>query len=319
MKKFIIFLLVIFSFAMQEIKPYKIYQYDYYISKIAFNKKILVVGMENGEILINDFNTNKNIATITLPKIHDFMDELIPMPIYSIDISPDNKNIFILTEGEDAKREMYLYNIKSKKLSHIYETKSTLMKAKYITNDKLFIALLSDEVELFNLNTKKIIYKNQIGNYVFSTFTLNRKKTKAAIGDESGSIKIVDVKTGKKLLKITGFNKDKTLSIDFVKNYVLNASSDKRVAIYDINSKSEIITLTTNFLPYASGISPKIDKFAVQFDEKNDIKIFDFNKKALFLLKGHKMPLNSLKFINENTLISYSPSEIIIWKLKDKK
>ena len=319
MKKFIIFLLVIFSFAMEEIKPYKIYQYDYYISKIAFNKKILAVGMENGEILINDFNTNKNIATITLPKIHDFMDELIPMPIYSIDISPDNKNIFILTEGEEAKREMYIYDIKTKKLSHIYETKETLMKAKYISNDKIFIGLLSDEVELFDLKTKKIIYKNQIGNYVFSTFALNKTKTKAVIGDESGSIKIVDVNNGKKLLKIAGFNKDKTLSLDFVKNYVINASSDKRVAVYDINTKNEVVTLTTPFLPYASALSPKKDKFAIQYDEKNNIKVFDFNKKPLFTLKGHKMPLNFLKFINENTLISFSPSEIIIWKLKETK
>ena len=317
MKKIILILIsIVFSFAITILKPYKFYRYDYYISKIAFNKKLLVVGLENGTILINDFKTNKNLDKIILPKIHDFMGDLIAMPIYSIDISPDGNNIFILAQGEDAKREMYIYNLKNKKLTHIYETKDTLMKARYIDNNHIFIALLSDEVELFNLKQKKFLYRTQVGNYVFSTYAINENKTKAVIGDESGSIKIVDIKTGKKLAKIEGFNKDKTISLDFVKNYIINGSSDKRVAIYDVINKNEVLTLTANFLPYASAISPDLKTFAIQFDEKNNIKVFDMNKKPLFLLKGHQMPLIDMKYINKNTIISYSPSEIIIWKIK---
>jgi len=320
MKKLILILVsMVFSFAITTLKPFKFYRYNYYISKVAFNKKLLVVGLENGTILINDFKTNKNLYKIILPKIHDFMGNLIAMPIYSIDISPNGKNIFILTQGEDAKREMYIFNLKNHKFTHIYETKDTLMKAKYVNNNEIFIALLSDEVELFNLKTKKIIYRNQIGNYVFSTYALNKNKTKAVIGDESGAIKIVDVKNGHKLAFIEGFNKDKTISLDFVKNYVINGSSDKRVAIYNINSKTAVLTLTANFLPYASALSPKLTKFAIQFDENDNIKVFNMNKKALFLLKGHQMPLINMKFLNENTIISYSPSEIIIWKLKENK
>jgi len=317
MKKLTLILLsVVFSFAITIIKPYKFYRYDYYISKVAFNKKLLVVGLENGTILINDFNTNKTIDKITLPKIHDFMGDLISMPIYSIDISPNGKDIFILTQGENAKREMYIYHLNSHKLTHIFETKDILMKARYVNNNQVFIALLSDEIELFDLKSKKVIYRKQVGNYVFSTYALNENKTKAVIGDESGAIKIVNVKNGKKLAFIEGFNKDKTISLDFVKNYVINGSSDKRVAIYNINSKTAIVTLIANFLPYASALSPELNKFAIQFDEKNNIKVFDMNKKALFLLKGHQMPLINMKFLNKNTILSYSPSEIILWKLK---
>ncbi len=317
MKKIILILIsIVFSFATTILKPEKLYRYDYYISKIAFNKKLLVIGLENGTILINDFKTNKNIDKITLPKIHDFMGELISMPIYSLDISPDKKNIYILAQGEDAKREMYIYNLKNKKLTHIYETKDTLMKARYIDNDNIFIALLSDEVELFNLKQKKVIYRTQVGSYVFSTYAINENKTKAVIGDESGSIKIVDIKTGKKIAKIKGFNKDKTISLDFVKNYVINGSSDKRIAIYNIINKNEVLTLNANFLPYASAISPNLKTFAIQFDEKNNIKVFDMNKKPLFLLTGHQMPLIDMKYLSKNKIISYSPSEIIIWKLK---
>ena len=315
MKKFIIFLSIVYSFALTTLTPYKIYRYHNYISKIAFNKKLLVIGLENGDILVNDFKTNKNLYKITLPHIKDFMEESIPMPIYSIDINKNNE-ILLLTQGEDAKREIFL--IKNKKLIHLYETKETLMKAKYITNSKIFIALLSDEIELFNLKNKKIIYKNQVGNYVFSTYAINPSKTKAAIGDESGEVKIVNINNGKKLKTLKGFNKDKTISLDFIKNYVINGSSDKRVAIYDINSNREILNLMSKFLPYASSISPDLKKFAIQYDENNDIKVFDIYKKPLYLLKGHKMPLIDMKFLDNNTILSYSPSELIIWKLKEK-
>jgi len=318
MKKLIIFLAAIL-FAFPIIKPNKLLRYDYYISKVTFNKKYLVVGLENGTILINDFKTNKNISKITLPKIHDFMGDLIAMPIFSLDISPENKNILILAEGEDAIRLLYIYNIKTKKLKKIYTTKKTLMTAKYINNQKIIFGLLSDEIEGFDLNSKKIIYDTQVGQYVFSVLKLNENKTKAAIGDESGVIHIANTVTGKKLFDLQGYNKDKTISLDFVKNYVINGSSDKRVAVYNIKTKNQITKTDAKFLPYAAAISPDEKKYAIQYDEKNDILVYDMYSKPLFILKGHQMPLIFMKFINKNKLLSASGSEIIIWNLKEKK
>jgi len=318
MKKLIIFFSVIL-FAFQTIKPYKFYRYNYYISKVAFNKKYLIVGLENGTILINHFKTNKTISKIVLPKIHDFMGDLIAMPIFSLDISPNNKNLLILTEGENAIRILYIYNFKTKKLKKIFSTKKTIMTAKYITNKKIIFGLLSDEIEGFNLNSKKTIYDNQIGHYVFSILALNENKTKAAIGDESGVIHIVNTLNGKKLLDLQGYNKNKTIALDFVKNYVINGSSDERVSIYDINTKSQITYTDAKFLPYAAAISPNLDKYAIQYDENNDIMVYNIYSKPLYLLKGHQMPLILIKFLTKNKIISASSSEIIIWKLKENK
>ena len=316
MKKIIILLIAVFAFAITTLKPYKFYRYNYYISKIAYNQKYLIIGLENGKILINNFKTNKKIHEIILPKIHDFMGELISMPIYSLDISPNGNNLMIMTQGENTVKKIFIYNFKTKKLKLIYSTKKTLMKAKYTDNNHIFIALLGDEIELLNIKNKKISYKNQIGNYVFSTYSLNKSKTKAVIGDESGIAKVVDVKNGKKLFELNGFNKDKTISLDFVKNYIINGSSDKRLAIYNINSKNSILNLSAKFLPYASAISPNLKKFAFQYNENNDIMVKNINNKPLFLLKGHSMPLINMRFLNNNEIISYSPAEIIRWKLK---
>jgi len=317
MKKIVLFLSIIISLFATEIKPFKTIHFSSYIDKLAFNSKYLIGGLENSTVEIKDFNTLQTIYTITLPKIHDFMGDLQPMPVYSLDISPDGKKLLILTEDEEAKRDLFIFEFESKKLTKIFTTKQTLMKARFVKNSQIFFGLLSDEVALYDLNQKKFIYKIQADSYVFSTYALNEKKDKAAIGDESGSVKIVDIQNAKVIAKITGFNKDKTLSLDFVKNLVINGSSDKRVAIYDINTKYPKIELMAKFLPYAVALSPELKTFAMQFDENNNIKVFDFNKKELFTLHGHTMPINGIKYINENKIISFSTGEVIIWKIKE--
>jgi len=311
MKKIILLFISVFLFAVTNQKIV----FDGYISKISFNKNYLIAGLENGDIVIKNFKTLKNIDTIHLPKIHDFMDEEIAMPIYSIDI--EGNKVLILAESEDSKREVFIFDIKTKKLKHIMTTKDTFMKASFI-KDKILFAYLSDEVSLFNPKTKKFIYKVQAGEYVFSTYSLNNNKTKIAIGDESGAIKILDIKTGKKLTVIKGFNKDQTLSIDFKDKLVINGGSDKRVGIYNVNTKQPVVELVSKFLPYGATLSPDEKEFAIQYNEKNDIAVYDIYKTKLYTLKGHTMALNGIYFLNKDIVLSYSPAEILIWKLKEK-
>jgi len=313
MKKLILLILGVFLFALSPIKKIT---YKGYISKIAYNKTYLVAGLEDGKIVIKNFKTLKTLKTLTLPKIHDFMGDLISMPIYSLDISPNNKKLMILAEGEDAKRVLFIYDFSTSKIKKIFETKETLMKGKFITNDKIFFGLLSDEALLYSISQHKNLYRTQIGNYVFSTYALNKDKTLALFGDESGALKLVNVKNGKKLKEISGYNKDKTLSCDIARNLVINGSSDMRVGVYDIKTSYAKVELKTKFLPYGSTLSPNAAKFAIQYDEKNDIAVYSTNSKLLYLLKGHTMALNGIKFINNNTIISFSPAEILIWKLK---
>jgi len=316
MKKFVLFIISVLAFALT---PVKKITYNGYISKIAYNNKYLIAGLENGNIIIKDFSSLKQLDKITLPKIHDFMGDLIAMPIYSLDISPDNSKLMILAEGENAKRELFIYNLQTKKLNHIFTTKETLMKGTFIGNDKIFFALLSDEAMLYDLIDKKNIYRTQIGSYVFSTYAINKNRTLAVFGDESGSLKVVKISSGEKIKELKGFNKDKTLSCDIEKNLAINGSSDMRVAVYDINTGYAKNTLKVKFLPYGATISPDTKMFAIQYDEKNNIAIFSIFNKLIYVLKGHTMALNGIKFLNEHEIISFSPAEILIWNLKTKE
>jgi WD40 repeat protein len=307
MRVLFLFLFAVFLFG-------KDIAFDGYISKVAISNKYLVAGLENGVIYIDNFHNLKKIAKINLPKIKDFMGDEMSMPIYSIDVLGDN--VLILAEGEDAVREFFIYNIKNKHLKKIWQSKKTYMQARYIDKNRILFALLSDEIALYDIKSNKFIYTKQVGHYAFSAFALNKNKTKVAIGDESGGVKIVDVQTGKILDSFSNFNKNKTISLAFIKNLVLNASSDRRVSITNIKNNTLLLKLNTKFLPYGAAISPNEKYFALQYDEQNDIAVFDMNKNLVVLLKGQTMPLNGLKFLNNDTIFSFSAAKIMINKIK---
>jgi len=302
MRKILFLLLSVFLFAFNKI------EYSSYISKVTFNSNYLIAGLENGDVVIKDFKTLKNIYTVCLPKIHNLVDEEVPMAIYSMDIK--NSKLLILVGAEEGSRKLFVFDLKTKKLTKIFSTSKSLMQLKFLDKNRVLFASLSDELLIYNLKTKKFVFSKQVGQYVFSKFVLN--KNLVAIGDESGVVHLYNLKT-KTLKNISGSNKDKTISLDLKNNLILNASSDMQVGIYDI-SGVQILSMKVKFLPYAASLSK--NKFAVQYDEKNDIAVFDMNKNLIKLLKGQTMPLNDMKFINKNELLSFSPNEIIIWNLK---
>jgi WD40 repeat protein len=144
---------------------------------------------------------------------------------------------------------------------------------------------------------------------------MNNSKTKVVVGDESGVVKLVDVKSGKKLKEFNKFNKDKTISLDFVKNLVINGSSDRKVSLFNKNG-SYLAKVEVKFLPYGVAISPNEKYFAVQYNEKNDIAVYDKYGKILKIIKGQTMPLNGMKFIDNNTLLSFSADKVMINKIR---
>ena len=303
--------------------PAKKITFDYYISKLAFDKNLLVAGLEDGKVVIEKWNgegnLSKPIAVIQLPKIHDFMGDLQPMPIYSLDLSPDGKRLLILGEGDDAKREVFIYDLENRKLQKVWETPITLMRGIFAPDGKLFFALLSDEALLFDPSSQKVVYRKQVGNYVFSTWAISRDRSIAVFGDESGAAKMVDISTGKVVMVINGYNKDKTIGLDLNQRYVVNGSADQRISVYDYRQERFVKKFKSNFLPYGVAISPNSKWLAYQLDEQNDIELESLDGEQREILKGHTMALNGLKFENNTTLISYSPAEVLIWKVGEEK
>ncbi len=305
-------LLVVGNVQAFQLKLVHKYRYSSYVSKVALGRGYLAVGFENGTVQIRDFETNKLLYTIKLPFIHDFMGDKMAMPIYSLDIFGDK--LLMLTQGENQSRLLYLFDLKSHTLERVYHTKQTIMRARFLSAVRVLFVTLADEVMYFDLKQKRITFKKQIGNYVFSAFSLNGTRNLLGLGDESGVVKVFDLGKKKLVAKVSGVNKDKTLAVSFWKDMVLNASVDEKVAVYNYRTGRVIASVDTKFLPYAAALK---GNFAVyQVDEKDDLAVFNINDLSQTqLLKGHTMPLIGMRFY-KNYLVSYSPAEIIVWAEK---
>jgi len=196
------------------------------------------------------------------------------------------------------------------------DDKDAIIKARFIDKDHILFGFLSNEVALYDIKTKKELYRTQLSESKFSDFALNDNKTKAVFACESGILSIVDTHSGKVQKELKGQNLDNVYKVDFKGDVVSAAGQDRRAAIYSASSGNGSY-IQGNFLIYATGLSPSTKLVAFAMNEQNDIMIYDTNTKTLkYTLKGQKSTLNSIIFATEDKLYSSSDdSSVMIWQL----
>jgi len=310
-----ILLLLIFVTGVSAIEPSFIYKGSGGVTDLVYQDSKLYSATAEGKVDIYDTTSQKLIQTIEVPKIKDFIGDEVVSKIYSVDII-DNK-IMIVSQGKMGYRRVHIFQ--DNKLKEIISTNQsyTISQAKFINKDKLLIALLSNELILYDISNSKAIYRNQISASKFSSFAINEKKEKVVIADESGELKIVDINSGKIIKELKGQNVDNIFQIDYKNSIVITAGQDRRCAIYSDDKRVSYYKDGT-FLIYSAGLSPSGNKGAYAGDENNNITIFDTNTKSnLYKLGHHKATISKILFINENELFSANDSnEINYWKLK---
>ena len=310
----IISLLIVSALWSETISPVKVLSASGYVYDITVDEKYLYAGTGHGELQIFDYDSNTVVDTITLPKIKDFMgDETYPK-VFSVDHL--NGKYLLLSEAKSGYRELYIHenNITTKIIS--VDDKQTLVKARFVDDEHLFLANLGNEVMLYNLKEKKEIYRFQISQSKFSDFALNLDKSRVAVGCESGEISVIDVQRGKIIQILKGQNLDNTYRVAFRNSVVTGAGQDRRASYYML-PKGNGDYFKGSFLIYATALSPSGRYAAYAIDEDNDIAIYDLSThKRIALLKGQKSTLNTIVFLDEKRLFSASSDpKIMMWKL----
>jgi hypothetical protein len=274
----------------------------------------LVIATDMGHIEEFNYKERKKIKEISIPDIKDFMGDIVPARVMSVD-KIENRYLLLSDSGKGGYSNLFIYD---KNLTQIFspEDKRAIIKARFIDKDHILLGYLSDEVSLFDLRTKKELYKEQLSESKFSDFALNEDKTQAVFSCESGVLSLIDVQTGKVIKKLKGQNVDNVYRVDFKKDYVSGAGQDRRGSIYNVKTgKGDYIQ--GSFLIYSTALSPNAKKVAFSMDEKNNIYIYNTDTKAnIAILKGQKSTLNVIIFKDENHLFSASDDNTIMaWKL----
>jgi len=310
----LIFLLFFINLNAKDLKPTFVYEGSGGVTDLVYSDGKLYSATAEGAVDIYDTKEQKLIKTIRVPKIKDFIGDNVESKVYSVDII-DGK-IMIASQGEKGYRRVHIY--KDDNLSEIITTDKsfTIVKAKFIDKDTLLIALLSNELILYDIKNDKALYREQISASKFSSFALNEKKDEVLMVDESGDLKILRVKDGKVIKELKGQNVDNVFQVDYKSELIITAGQDRRCAIY---SKDGRVAYYVNgsFLIYSVGLSPsgKIGGFAG--DEHNNVTLFNTSTKSnLYKLGEHKATISNILFISEDELFTASDdNHINYWKL----
>ncbi len=314
--RFLCIAMMFFTFIdAKTLQPAHIYLGSGSVTDLVYQDGLLYSATAEGAVDIFNTKEEKLKQKITLPKIKDFTGDEVNSKVYSVDIAEGK--IMIASQGNMGYRRIHIFANNS--LTEVISTAKnfTIAKAKFVDTNTILIALLSNELILYNMKNDKYLYHKQIGGSKFSDFALNEDKTQVIIADESGDMKLIDVKEGKIIKMLKGGNLDNVFQVDFKNKTILTAGQDRRVALYGTQD-SRAYHKEASFLIYSVGLSPSAALAGFASDEHNNVTIFNTQSKSdLYTLGEHKMTLTNILFINEEELFTASDSkEINYWKLK---
>ena len=285
------------------------------VTDLVYSNNKLYVATASSSVDIFDIKTQKQTNSIALPKIKDFMGDVIDSKVYSIDILDDS--ILILSQGSKGGRAINIY--KDGKLKELISAKKRMFiaRAKFVSKDKIIFALLSNEVYLFDLKTKKNIYIKQMSQSKFSSFTLDEKKKNILVCDESGVLHLMNINSGKVVQIFKNQNLDNVFQTDLKNNIILTAGQDRRAVVYDMKKDSNTYYKKTPFLIYSAGLTPSANIAGIAYNENNEVLVFNTKtKKELHILKKNKTTLSNILFINEKEVfVSSDAKEVNYYKI----
>ena len=258
---------------------------------------------------IFDIKTQEKIDSIKMPKIKDFLGDIIDSKIYSVDVLENN--ILILSQGEQGGRNLDIY--KDGKFENIIKDtdRQFIARAKFLDENHIIYALLSNQIYLYDIKNKKILKEIQISQSKFSSFRLTQDKSKLVVCDESGVISMLDSKSFDILKTFRYQNLDNVFQVDIKDNLILTAGQDRRAAVYNLDTNKAYYK-EYSFLIYAAALSPSTKLAAVASDEENNVTIFDTSSQAnLYKLTENKATLSNILFLNENEIFVTSDDKQI--------
>ncbi|MDX9959994.1 MAG: WD40 repeat domain-containing protein [Aliarcobacter sp.] len=284
------------------------------VSDLVLVENKLFVATTASAIDIFDISTDEKIDSIKLPKIKDFIGDSIDSKIYSVDVL--NDSVLILSQGEQGGRNLGIY--KNGQMQNIIDDSQRMFigRAKFLDENHIIYALLSNQIYLYDIQNKKILKEIQISQSKFSNFKLTKDKSKFIVSDESGVITMLDSKSFEVLKTFKNQNLDNVFQADIKGNLILTAGQDRRVAVYNIDTNSAYYK-EFSFLIYSVALSPSTNLAAVASDEENNVTIFNTKtKENLYKLFLNKATLSNILFLNENELfVASDDKEINYYKI----
>ena len=317
MKKSILFLILssITLYAAIAITPTQEIQTNGTVKDMVLRDDMLLMGTDNGVLQVYDYKNKVFIKNIMLEKVKDFMGDEVPARVFSVD-KISGRYLLLSDSGKGGYTNIWMHenNVTTQLVSAA--DKKAAIKARFIDKEHILLGFLSNEAALFDIKSKKELFRVQLSESKFSDFALNIDRSQAVFACESGILNIIDTSSGKVLKILKGQNVDNVYKVGFKQGIISGAGQDRRASLYDVSStKGDYIQ--GSFLIYATGLSPSAKRVAFALDENNNITVFErASKRKIAEFQGQKSTLNTIIFKDENVLFSSSDDNtVMMWKI----
>ena len=283
------------------------------VSDFVVADELIYIANDEGSIDIFSLKTQLLVEQIFLELVHSKLDELLPAKILSVDYL-DGK-LLIVSIGEKAFRNVWLYeNYQLTQL--IDETqKLTIKEARFINKEQILLGTFASEIILHDNKEKYSLYKRHVTQSTLGDIVLSEDKTQVLMSDESGEVRLIDVKSSQTLKVFKSQNVDNVYHLAFANGVIITAGQDRRVGVYQKGVSDYHIK--SDFLVYCVGISPSGKTGVYSKGEQSDLQLFDTkSKRSLETLVGHSGIITQIKFINEKELFSSARDNYVyFWQL----
>lgn len=314
-----IFFLVVLIYSLMFAKDVKMptgsLKIDGSLVDMIYKDSLLYCATDAGSVEVFDYATKKLLKKIELGKITDFAGDAMDSKVYSVD--EVSGKILILSQDEKGFRRLDIYQNSKLRSLFNYKDELTIAKAKFLDEDNIIMALLSNELISYNIKSSKINWKKQVSMAKFSNFVLNEKKSEIVIADESGVLKILNTKDGSLDKYKANKNLDNVFDVDYKNGTIVTAGQDRRMVIYQPKLLSSFV-VPSEFLIYSVGLSPSAKLVVYSSDEQNNAILYDVpNKKVLATYGGNPMTIAKILFVSESEFLIGSDSKILnIYNIK---
>ena len=145
----------LYSQELKELKPNYSLKANGGVTNLVSKDNLLLASTTASSVDIFDIEKRELINSIKVAKIKDFTNETIDSKVYSTDII--NDKILILSQGQNGGRNIFIYQ--NNKLENIISDENRLFiaYAKFLDEENIIYALLSNQVYLYNIKEKKIL------------------------------------------------------------------------------------------------------------------------------------------------------------------
>jgi len=283
------------------------------VNDFVVNKNIIYIANDAGTVDVFDLTTGKLVNQIMIDLVTNRMKTLVSPNVISVDYL--NGKLLIVTIGIDAHRNVWTYeNFELKKIIG-EDKKLTIKEARFVDDEKIMLGDFSSEIILHDIGESYDLYKRHVTQSTLSDIALSEDKSKVVMSDESGEIRVLDVKTSETLKVYSSQNVDNVYHVAYANDIIITAGQDRRVAVYQDGVKDYHIK--SDFLVYCVGITPSGKTGIYSSGEESDLQLFNTKtKEKLDKLVGHEGIVNQIKFINEKELFSNERSPYVYyWRL----